>query len=81
MNISIRQSKKNTKSMVIRSERFVNLAMYLELLTTNGFIEALLFMRQKTNESLMKSKRSTWKVLTKVTGGFEMIWTDIMTFM
>ena len=45
--------------MVIRSEHFVNLAIYPGLLTINGSKEALLLMRQKMNELLMRLKKST----------------------
>ena len=77
MGISTRQSKKNTKSMVIRSERFVNLAMYPGLLTISGSIEALPLMRRKMNESLMRLKKSTWRVRIRGTGESVMIWTGI----
>ena len=63
--------------MGIRSECFVNLAMYPGLLTINGSIEALQLMRQKMNESLMRLKKSIWKVRIRDTGGYVMTWTDI----
>ena len=59
MGKSIRQSKKNTKSMAIRSEHFASWDMYAGLHTINGCIETCLIMNQKTNELLMKSKRFT----------------------
>lgn len=58
MGISTKQSKKNTGSMVIQSEHFVNLVMYHGRLTINGSKEVFLLMRQKMKESLMKLKRS-----------------------
>ena len=79
MGISTRQSKKNTKSMVIRSKHFANLVIYPELLTINGSIETLLLMRQKMNELLMRLKRSTWIIRKWGTGEYVMTWTDIMT--
>ncbi len=77
MGISTRQSKKKTKSMVIRLERFVNLVMYPGELTINGSKEALLLMRRKMNESLMRLKKSTWRVRIRGTGEYVMTWTGI----
>ncbi len=53
--------------MVIRSELFANLGMYVGQHTINGSAETFLVMNQKTNGSLMKSKRSTGRILIKVT--------------
>ena len=47
MNIYIRQSKKNTKNIIIQSLHFVNLAEFPEPLTINGYIEKIPESEQK----------------------------------
>ena len=42
MNIYIRQSKKNTKNIIIQSLHFVNLVKFLEQLIINGYTEKFL---------------------------------------
>ena len=41
-HIYIRQSKKNTKNIIIQSLHFVNLVMFLEQLIINGYTEKFL---------------------------------------
>ena len=47
MNIYIRQSKKNTKNIIIQSLHFVNLVMFLEQLIINGYTEKFLKVNKR----------------------------------
>ena len=47
MNIYIRQSKKNTKNIIIQSLHFVNLLMFLEQLIINGYTEKFLKVNKR----------------------------------
>ena len=54
MNMYIRQSKTNTKNIIIPSLTFANSVEFLEQLTINGYIEKFQKTNEKTNELQMK---------------------------
>ena len=54
MNIYIRQSKKNTKNIIIQSLHFVNLVEFPEPLTINGYIEKFLKVNKRIDLLLMR---------------------------
>ena len=54
MNIYIRQSKKNTKNIIIQSLHFANLAEFPEPLTINGCIEKFLKVNKRIDLLLMR---------------------------
>jgi hypothetical protein len=81
MNIYIRQSKKNTKRIIILSLIFANSAGFPELLIINGYIGKFLKTSKKTNKLQAKSRRSIQNHQTKGIEESEMNWNAIMTLM
>ena len=81
MNMYIRQSKTNTKNIIIPSLTFANSVEFLEQLTINGYIEKFQKTNEKTNELQMKQKRFIRNRRTKDIAESEMNWNVIITLM